>query len=95
MHLGWADMDLFYVLVNINEFSEEHTLYVEQPWTLESETRLIEEATAQTLYYNHQAFERFLEISLIDELLLQYQQHNVCLREQCQQILEYALKKRG
>ena len=31
-------MTLFTVLLNLNQFPEQHSLYVQRPWTLESET---------------------------------------------------------
>ena len=34
-------MDLFHVLVNIQQFSEHDSIYVERPWTLESEAQVL------------------------------------------------------
>lgn len=73
-------MDLFSVLLNIGQFPEQDTLYVEQPWTLESQTQVIElDPAAPFIQMNERVFTYFLEVSIIDELSIQFDQQNLCL----------------
>lgn len=86
-------MDLFHILVNIQQFSEHDTLYVERPWTLESEVQVIdiENHAAATIQIENKVYAYFLDIYLVDELWAQFESQNLCLRAVCQQILEFAL----
>jgi hypothetical protein len=43
-------MTLFTVLLNLNQFPEQHNLYVQRPWTLESET-LVQSHEFNQLHY--------------------------------------------
>ena len=87
-------MDLFSVLLNIGQFPEQDTLYDEQPWTLESQTQVIElDHAAPFIQMNERVFTYFLEVSIIDELSIQFDQQNLCLRERCQRVLEFALNQ--
>lgn len=89
-------MDLFSVLLDIQNYAEDCVVYVARPWTLESETRVLPYSAHILKYINtaDQTFEYFLEISVIDELCFQFSHQNLCLREQCQNILEYAINTR-
>ncbi|OTG65697.1 hypothetical protein B9T25_11330 [Acinetobacter sp. ANC 4470] len=85
-------MDLFYVLLNINNCSEDKTLYVERPWTLESEVQVIFHSNdAKNINIENKVFEYFLDVSVIDELFAQFANQNLCLRDTCQRIVEFAL----
>ena len=87
-------MDLFSVLLNIGQFPEQDRLYVEQPWTLESQTQVIElDPAAPFIQMNERVFTYFLEVSIIDELSIQFDQQNLCLRERCQRVLEFAFNQ--
>ena len=87
-------MDLLSVLLNIGQFPEQDTLYVEQPWTLESQTQVIElDHAAPFIQMNERVFTYFLEVSIIDELSIHFDQQNLCLRERCQRVLEFALNQ--
>lgn len=87
-------MDLFSVLLNMAQFPEQNTLYVAQPWTLESETQVIEVEDAHPfIQIDHQVLAYFLEVAVVDELLISLEQHNLCLRAAGQHIIEFALKQ--
>lgn len=85
-------MDLFHVLVNIQQFSEHDSIYVERPWTLESEARVLSSSEdAKMISIENKVFEYFLDISIVDELLAQCTNQNLCIRDTSQRIVEFAI----
>ena len=86
-------MNLFTVLLNIQEYSETDVLYVEQPWSLESDVILLDGSKEDTkpIVKNHQVFEYFLEIFMINELFEDLGTQNLCIQDQCQRIIEYVI----
>lgn len=85
-------MDLFNVLLNIHQFSEEDTIYVEHPWTLESKAQVISSADdAKIINIENKVFMYFLDVSTVDELLAQFVNQNLCDRDRCQRIVEFAM----
>ena len=85
-------MDLFHVLVNIQQFSEHDSIYVERPWTLESEARVLSSSEdAKMISIENKVFEYFLDISIVDELLAQCKNQNLCIRDTSQRIVEFAI----
>ncbi|WP_228283968.1 hypothetical protein [Acinetobacter terrae] len=86
------EMDLFQVLLNIDQFSEEATIYVERPWTLESEAQVISSSDdAKIINIENKLFELFLDVSVVDELFAQFTNQNLCIRDTCQRIVEFAM----
>ena len=45
-------MDLFYILLNLNEFPADHLIYAELPWTLESKAISIDKNSKPELNLN-------------------------------------------
>lgn len=85
-------MDLFHVLVNIQQFSEHDSIYVERPWTLESEAQVLSSSEdAKIISIENKVFEYFLDISIVDELLAQCKNQNLCIRDTSQRIVEFAI----
>ena len=85
-------MDLFHVLVNIQQLSEHDSIYVERPWTLESEARVLSSSEdAKMISIENKIFEYFLDISIVDELLAQCTNQNLCIRDTSQRIVEFAI----
>ena len=85
-------MDLFHVLVNIQQFSEHDSIYVERPWTLESEAQVLSSSEdAKMISIENKVFEYFLDISIVDELLAQCTNQNLCIRDTSQRIVEFAI----
>ncbi|NNH35459.1 hypothetical protein HLH12_07845 [Acinetobacter sp. NIPH 2377] len=85
-------MDLFHVLVNIQQFSEHDSIYVERPWTLESEAQVLSSSEdAKIISIENKVFEYFLDISIVDELLAQCSNQNLCIRDTSQRIIEFAI----
>ena len=85
-------MDLFHVLVNIQQFSEHDSIYVERPWTLESEAQVLSSSEdAKIISIGNKVFEYFLDISIVDELLAQCTNQNLCIRDTSQRIVEFAI----
>ncbi|MFC6168893.1 hypothetical protein [Acinetobacter terrestris] len=85
-------MDLFHVLVNIQQFSEHDSIYVERPWTLESEAQVLSSSEdAKIISIENKVFEYFLDISIVDELLAQCTNQNLCIRDTSQRIVEFAI----
>ncbi|TCB42703.1 hypothetical protein E0H83_11565 [Acinetobacter terrestris] len=85
-------MDLFHVLVNIQQFSEHDSIYVERPWTLESEAQVLSSSQdAKIISIENKVFEYFLDISIVDELLAQCSNQNLCIRDTSQRIVEFAI----
>lgn len=85
-------MDLFHILVNIQQFSEHDSIYVERPWTLESEAQVLSSSQdAKIISIENKVFEYFLDISIVDELLAQCSNQNLCIRDTSQRIVEFAI----
>ena len=86
-------MDLFHVLVNIQQFSEHDSIYVERPWTLESEARVIhiKDKATPTAHLENKVYTYFLDIYLVDELVAQFANQNLCIRDTYQRIVEFAM----
>jgi len=85
-------MDLFHILVNIQQFSEHDSIYVERPWTLESEAQVLSSSQdAKMISIENKVFEYFLDISIVDELLAQCSNQNLCIRDTSQRIVEFAI----
>lgn len=87
-------MNLFQVLLNIHDYKDDETVYVVEPWSLESETKVITEPYHGLIQVQHDQliFEYFLEVALIKTIFATLESHNVCIQEQCQRIIEYAIK---
>lgn len=85
-------MDLFHVLVNVQQFSEHDSIYVELPWTLESEARVLSSSEdTKMISIENKVFEYFLDISIVDELLAECSNQNLCIRDTSQRIVEFAI----
>ena len=87
-------MDLFYILLNLNEFPADHLIYAELPWTLESKAISIDKNSKPelNLNINNIEYSYFLEIEMARKLLQVYSTSNVCLAATCQRIIEYVLR---
>ncbi|MFV5591599.1 hypothetical protein [Acinetobacter variabilis] len=90
-------MDLFYVLLNLNEFPADHLIYAKLPWTLESKAISIDKNSKPELNLNidNIEYQYFLEVALARKLLNIYSTNNLCLADTCQRIIEYALKEQA
>lgn len=88
-------MNLFYLLLNLNEFPANHLIYVERLWTLESKAISIEKNSKPVLNLNidNIEYQYFLEVAMTRKLLNIYSTNNLCLADTCQRIIEYALKQ--
>lgn len=90
-------MDLFYVLLNLNEFPADHLIYAELPWTLESKAISIDKNSKPelNLNINNIEYSYFLEIAMARKLLQVYSTNNVCLADTCQRVIEYVLREQS
>ena len=90
-------MDLFYILLNLNEFPADHLIYAELPWTLESKAISIDKNSKPelNLNINNIEYSYFLEIAMARKLLQVYSTNNVCLADTCQRIIEYVLREQN
>lgn len=88
-------MNLFYLLLNLSEFSADHLIYAELPWTLESKAISIEKNSnfALSLNIENIQYHYFLNVVLAKKLLHIYSTNNVCLAETCQRVIEYTLRE--
>ena len=88
-------MNLFYLLLNLNECPADHVIYAELPWTLESKAISIEKNSNPILNLNIDSikYQYFLDIAMARKLLLIYSTSSVCLENTCQRVIEYALKE--
>lgn len=85
-------MDLFQVLLNINDFQYNETIYVVEPWTLESETKVLKEPDIGLIQIesNHLILNIFRGFHC-KEIWKNLEHRNLCMRDQCQNIIEYAI----
>lgn len=86
-------MNLFQILLNLDDFPNHHTIYAMEPWTLESEAQVVLEPAEGLIQISDESkiFEYFLEIASAKALLLQLESQNLCIQVQCQRIIEYAI----
>ena len=80
-------MDLLTTLLNINNLQNDQVLFVEQPWTPESETEL--KTMTQIQYTEGENFKYFIKISELRLLLLRFEVRNLCLRDSCYLVIEH------
>ena len=59
-------MDLFYILLNLNEFPADHLIYAELPWTLESKAISIDKNSKPelNLNINNIEYSYFLDVAM-------------------------------
>ena len=90
-------MDLFYILLNLNEFPADHLIYAELPWTLESKAISIDKNSKPelNLNINNIEYSYFLEIAMARKLLQVYSTNNICLADTCQRVIEYVLREQN
>lgn len=85
-------MTLFTVLLNLNQFPEQHNLYVQRPWTLESETLVQSPSSINCIMREKNLYNYFLPISTIQQYFKYLEPKNLCLQDSCQRIIEFALQ---
>ena len=85
-------MTLFMVLLNLDQFSEQHSLYVQRPWTLESETLVQRHSSINCNIQKDNLYSYFLTISPIQQYFKYLEPKNLCLQDSCQRIIEFALQ---
>ncbi|WP_216934794.1 MULTISPECIES: hypothetical protein [unclassified Acinetobacter] len=90
-------MDLFYLLLNQQEFSAQDLIYAEIPWTLQSQVVMVKAHPSANLILDidHTEYQFFLKLSLLRQLLQIYSKQNVCLAETCQRLIEFADKQQN
>lgn len=85
-------MTLFMVLLNLNQFPEQHNLYVQRPWTLDSETLVQNQTSINCIIQREDRYSYFLPISTIQQYFKYLEPKNLCLQDSCQRIIEFALQ---
>ncbi|MGF2637250.1 hypothetical protein ACQUFW_13130 [Acinetobacter johnsonii] len=85
-------MTLFMVLLNLNQFPEQDSLYVQRPWTLESETLVQSPSSINCNMQKDNLYSYFLPISTIQQYFKYLEPKNLCLQDSCQRIIEFALQ---
>ncbi|TCB38262.1 hypothetical protein E0H82_01310 [Acinetobacter sp. ANC 4910] len=85
-------MTLFMVLLNLDQFPKQHSLYVLHPWTLESETLVQSHTSINCITMGEDRYSYFLPISTIQQYFKYLEVKNVCLQDSCQRIIEFAQK---
>ncbi|MGN9713739.1 hypothetical protein ACG9WQ_010150 [Acinetobacter variabilis] len=90
-------MDLFYILLNLNEFPANYLIYAELPWTLESKATSIDKNSKPelNLNINNIEYSYFLDVAMARKLLQVYSTNNVCLADTCQRVIEYVLREQN
>ena len=83
-------MTLFMVLLNLNQFPEQDSLYVQRPWTLESETLVQSPSSINCNMQKDNLYSYFLPISTIQQYFKYLEPKNLCLQDSCQRIIEFA-----
>ena len=85
-------MTLFTVLLNLNQFPEQHNLYVQRPWTLESETLVQNQTSMNCIIQGEDRYSYFLPIATIQQYFKYLEAKNLCLQYSCHRIIEFALQ---
>jgi len=90
-------VNLFYLLLNLDEFPANHLIYAELPWTLESKAISIDKNSKPelNLNINNIEYSYFLEMAMARKLLQVYSTNNVCLADTCQRVIEYVLREQN
>ena len=73
-------MTLFTVLLNLNQFPEQHSLYVQRP------------SSINCIMREENLYSYFLPISTIQQYFKFLEPKNLCLQDSCQRIIEFALQ---
>ena len=86
-------MNVFQVLLNLNDFSDQHTIYAVEPWSLDSEAQVVIEPAEGLIQIQQQSqfFEYFIEIATAKMLLQQLESQNLCTQVQYQRIIDYVM----
>ena len=84
-------MDLFTTLLNINNVQNDQILFVEKPWTPESQVTVLHVSFVKNPLAKN--FQFFLAVKELKHLVLQFETRNVCLIELCYLIIEHVLEK--
>lgn len=89
-------MDLFYILLNHQDFPAQQLIYAETPWTLQSRVIMLDPISSPLpiLHREHTEYRFFLELASVARIMQLYSARNLCLADQCQSIIELALKAR-
>lgn len=88
-------MTLFQVLLNLQQFSDEMHIYVQRPWTLDSDANVCSQtAFTATIPEPPDSYTYFLDAALCKALLAQSQTRNLCLQDSCMAMIEYALQNK-
>ncbi len=82
-------MDLLTTLLNVDNLQNDQILFVEQPWTPESEVEV--RTTTQIQNNDRKNFKYFIKISELRLLLLRFEMRNLCLRDNCYLVIEHVL----
>lgn len=82
-------MDLLTTILNIGNLQDDQILFVEQPWTPESETELRTKVQIQTI--EQETFKYFIKVSELKLLIQRFEMRNLCLRDSCYLVIEHAL----
>lgn len=82
-------MDLFTILLNIDNLQNDQILFVEQPWIPESEVEL--RTTTPIQNNDRKNFKYFIKISELRLLMLRFEVRNLCLRDSCYLVIEHVL----
>ena len=81
-------MNLVDTLLNIIQFSDEDIIFVEEPWTLQAQVKIISiDETEQTKIYINGRIYIFQRYSLFED----FEEQNMTFQEKCERILEYAI----
>jgi len=83
---------LFTVLLNLNQFPAQHSLYVQRPWTLESEALVQSPISINCIMQEKNLYSYFLPIATIQQYFKYLEAKNLCLQDSCQRIIEFALQ---
>ncbi|AYA67993.1 hypothetical protein CDG62_06350 [Acinetobacter sp. WCHA55] len=72
-------MTLFMVLLNLHQFSKHDSLYVQRPWTLESETLVQSLSSINCIMREDNRYSYFLPITTIQQYFKYLEPKNLCL----------------
>ncbi len=90
--MGEIILKLINFLQEIDQYSSEDILFVEEPWTTEADIHVVTDDRGETVFnINGKKYTYFLEVFIINELFEDMEEENITFEKKCQLIIEYAI----
>lgn len=77
--------------LNLENYDDQATLFVQKPWSLQSAVIVIDDVEKMSIDRDGVIYQYFLEVSIINELIEDFEAENMSLEPMILGIIEYAI----